>query len=321
MSFRSNRLFMDLSTVRIKSLVIMIAVTFPLLLFIMTTLLLLITDFGAAILSAVFTGLLLKLFMNNLNLYVKAQRMQKYIRGLAGRERIEVKNLCRFVGKDVAFVRSDLADMINRGWFIQGHLVNRGKTLIVSDREYEAYKQPKDEEKPKTESKNTNKADQSKSTPKNEKKPGKYDHLPKEARETLLLGEDYLKQLSECNDAIPDIEMSIKISRIETIVDKIFERVATHPENVDDIKKLMKYYLPTTIKLLNTYIEYNNQPVKGENVEKSMKQIEDTLDTLNKAFEKLLDDLFEETTWDVASDISVLENLLKSDGLTDSDFE
>ena len=36
---------------------------------------------------------------------------------------------------------------------------------------------------------------------------------------------------------------------------------------------------------------------------------------LNTAFEKLLDDLFQDTAWDVSSDISVLETMLASDGI------
>ena len=51
-----------------------------------------------------------------------------------------------------------------------------------------------------------------------------------------------------------------------------------------------------------------------------MKEIEATLDTLNLAFEKLLDDLFEDTAMDVSSDISVLNTLLAQEGLTDDEL-
>lgn len=59
------------------------------------------------------------------------------------------------------------------------------------------------------------------------------------------------------------------------------------------------------------------QPVAGENIRSSKKEIEATLDTLNVAFEKLLDGMFQETAWDVSSDISVLQTLLAQEGLTD----
>ena len=57
--------------------------------------------------------------------------------------------------------------------------------------------------------------------------------------------------------------------------------------------------------------------MQGENIISSKKEIEKTLDTLNAAFEKLLDDLFQDTAWDVSSDISVLNMMLAQEGLTE----
>ena len=82
----------------------------------------------------------------------------------------------------------------------------------------------------------------------------------------------------------------------------------------------MEYYLPMTIKLLNAYEELDRQPIQGGNIESSKKEIEETLDTLNIAFAKLLDNLFQDTAWDVSSDISVLEAMLAQEGLTKDDF-
>ena len=79
----------------------------------------------------------------------------------------------------------------------------------------------------------------------------------------------------------------------------------------------MEYYLPTTIKLLDAYEQLDSQPVQGENIISSKREIEKTIDTLNTAFEKLLDDLFQDTAWDVSSDISVLQMMLAREGLTD----
>ena len=96
--------------------------------------------------------------------------------------------------------------------------------------------------------------------------------------------------------------------------------VQEHPEIIPDLKKLMNYYLPMTVKLLDAYEEMDQQPVQGENIQASKKEIADTLDTLNQAFEKLLDSVFQDTAWDVSSDISVLHTLLAQEGLTDDDF-
>ena len=108
---------------------------------------------------------------------------------------------------------------------------------------------------------------------------------------------------------------------MEAIVRKIFERAEAHPEVIPDMKKLMDYYLPMTVKLLNAYADMDRQPVQGETIRKSKQEIDATLDTLNAAFEKLLDDLFQDAAIDVSSDISVLNTLLAQEGLTGSDFD
>ena len=90
---------------------------------------------------------------------------------------------------------------------------------------------------------------------------------------------------------------------------------------------MMKYYLPTTIKLLDSYEKLTEEELSGQhpdqltNIAKSKKEIEDTLDTIDQAFEKLLDSFFEEAAWDISSDISVLHNMFAQEGLTESDFD
>ena len=79
----------------------------------------------------------------------------------------------------------------------------------------------------------------------------------------------------------------------------------------------MDYYLPMTVKLLTAYADMDAQPIQGQNIQASKREIEETLDTLNMAFENLLDDLFRDTALDVSSDITVLQTLLAQEGLTD----
>ena len=96
---------------------------------------------------------------------------------------------------------------------------------------------------------------------------------------------------------------------------------ASAADTAGDIRKLMDYYLPTAIKLLEAYRDLDAQPVQGENIISSKKEIEDTLDTLNGAFEVLLDDMFQDMAWDVSSDVSVLKTMLAQEGLTEKDFK
>ena len=52
-----------------------------------------------------------------------------------------------------------------------------------------------------------------------------------------------------------------------------------------------------------------------ENIANAQKEIEEATDVINDAFVKLLNQLFESTSWDIASDISVMKTMMKQDAL------
>ncbi len=130
---------------------------------------------------------------------------------------------------------------------------------------------------------------------------------------------DILRELRRVNDAIPDDEMSDKISRLEAVSARIFAQAQENPEKLPQMRKFMDYYLPTSLKLLNTYAELDAQGIEGENITASKKRIEHTMDTLVVAFENQLDQLFSADAMDVSADIEVMENMLRADGLSQPD--
>lgn len=234
-------------------------------------------------------------------------RFRKYVKLLGNREYCDVKELAQKTGRPVKSIVKDLKKMIKKGWFCQGHLDEQESCLIVSDRAYHQYTEL-------IERTRREKAEQETAA---QKRQQEYSKLSPEVQKVIEAGDEYVKKIREANDAIPGEEISAKIYRMETLVDRIFDRVEQKPDTVDDIRKLMEYYLPTTIKLLEAYEELDAQPVQGENIITSKQEIEKTLDTLNAAFEKLLDDLFQDTAWDLSSDISVLNTMLAQEGLTE----
>lgn len=246
----------------------------------------------------------------------RIRRFRTYIRVLGKREYCNIQELSKAVKKNARYVARDLEDMFSRGWFLQGHLDEQRTCLIVSDGMYRQYLQAEAQRKQierEAEASGLDRQDERES----EASGLGGTKLPPEVQRVIVEGDTYIRKIHACNDAIHGEEISAKISRMELLVNRIFHRVEQNPESVNDIHKLMEYYLPTTVKLLEAYQEMEAQPVAGENIRSSKKEIEATLDTLNAAFEKLLDGMFQETAWDVSSDISVLQTLLAQEGLTD----
>ena len=242
-------------------------------------------------------------------------RFKTYRKTLGEKTHCTLERLARSVGKNVKFVRKELQQMIDQGLFLEGHLDKEEKNLIISDETYRNFEQSRlaMEERQRLEA-----AAQKQAAAEQSRKPAASQNP--QVQEVLDRGNAFIAEIRRCNDAIPGQEISEKISRMETIVRRIFERAQAHPEIVPDLKKLMDYYLPMTVKLLNAYAEMDAQPIQGETIEGSKREIEATLDTLNLAFEKLLDSVFKDTAMDVSSDISVLNTLLAQEGLTEDEF-
>ena len=110
------------------------------------------------------------------------------------------------------------------------------------------------------------------------------------------------------------------LGKMEQIVGKIFEAVRQKPELAGKLNMFMTYYLPTTTKLMDAYVEMDRQPVQGENIMKAKREISNSLSTINDAFEKLLDSFFREQAMDVSSDINVMKMMMKQEGLTEDDL-
>ena len=124
-----------------------------------------------------------------------------------------------------------------------------------------------------------------------------------------------LRQLREVNDAIPGEEMSAKIDRLEAITAKIFAAAEKDPEKLPKMRRFMDYYLPTALKLLNAYSQFDSQGGDGEVIRQSKRKIEQTMDVLVEGFETQLDNLFADDALDVEADIRVLQNMMAQDGL------
>ena len=141
------------------------------------------------------------------------------------------------------------------------------------------------------------------------------------ANPILAEGRQYIRKIREANDALPEEDISQKLQQLETIIGKIFACVEQRPQKLPEIRRFLNYYLPTTLKLVTAYREFSEQPVQGDNINNAKNTIKQTLDTVNDAFAKLLDGLYQDEVMDISSDASVLESMLAQEGLTGGDFE
>ena len=258
---------------------------------------------GLGIAMLPFIGLIRK----GANLNGRNHRFRNYVRVIGNRGYCAIEDLARATGKRKAYVRKDLKNMLQKGYFLQGHMDAEQTTLIVDHETYRQYEEAEQARRQREEQA----AEEVRETP----------VYPDETQKILAEGEAYIQHIHECNDAIKDAVMSEKLAKLEDIMRRIFAQVKKQPESADDLHKFMTYYLPTTTKLIDAYRDLDGQPEYGVNITNTKKEIEDTLDTINEAFENLFDSLFEDTAWDISSDISAMKVMLQQEGLTkNTDF-
>ena len=131
-------------------------------------------------------------------------------------------------------------------------------------------------------------------------------------------GMEMIRQIREENAQIPDQALSGKIDQLEETARRIFATVADKPEKAPQIRRFMDYYLPTVLKMLTNYRKVGERGVTGENADKMKTTVENAMDVVLDAFEKQHDQLYQRDMLDVTTDISVLETLMKQDGLIEN---
>lgn len=122
-------------------------------------------------------------------------------------------------------------------------------------------------------------------------------------------------EMRRLNDSIEDPEISAQIDRLEGATRKIIAHVAENPEKLPQIRRFMNYYLPTTLKLLNSYDRMAGVGASGENIDGTKTKVEDIMETIVKAFDKQLDALFGDEALDISTDIDVMEQMLAREGI------
>ena len=218
----------------------------------------------------------------------RTRKLERLLDKIAGdRDNIPLDELFAAAGIDAAKGRAAVESAISHGYFgADAYIDNRTATLVVRGAAPQPPKQP-------------------------EPKPA-----PAPADQYAAL----LQQLRQVNDAIPDPVMTTKISRLEAVSARIFELAKQDPGKKAQLQKFMDYYLPTALKLLNTYASLPAQDVQGENIADAKKNIERSMDLLVTAFENQLDKLFQSDALDVSADVAALEGMLNMDGLTGNEF-
>ncbi len=258
----------------------------------------------------------------------REKRYRKYMAIIADRDYMPIREIARTAAVPVDQVKAELQNMIDLGYFGTSAYIDARELRIVIDncaaeesqyRKQPIYVEPEVEWAYEYQAEAAHREEEMRreqeAKQKEQAKAGQKDDFGSDE-----FGQ-WIRSIREVNDRIDDQVISDKIDRIETLTRRIFEMVRTRPEKEGQIRKFMNYYLPTTLKLLDSYALLEAQGIEGENISAAKQKIEGIMDTLIQGFEKQLDLLFSAQAMDINSDIQVLENMMAADGLKENEFK
>lgn len=215
----------------------------------------------------------------------KKERFEAYLKLIGDKQAVPIHYLADVMGIDYQKVIKDLREMISRGILQPAWLDLKTYRLMMT--EY-------------TEAQATQ---------------------PKEKKEEAISRNDrILRQIRADNDLIADPEVSAKIDRIEDLTRKIFAILDQRPEKEAQLYNFMNYYLPTTLKALESYARLEAQGIETAAIKEAKQKINNALDELADGYEKQLDKLFADDVVDITADIDVMRKMLHKDGLKEDEI-
>ena len=141
-----------------------------------------------------------------------------------------------------------------------------------------------------------------------------------EIKKILETGQRYVEKIHESNDLIKDKEITRMLNQMEKVVSHIFYEVDGNPSQADKLGMFINYYLPTTEKLLEAYIDIDENETRKVTSKRLKKEIRNSIGNLNQAFEGILDKFYQEQEMDLLGDIAAMEVMMKQEDIAPNDI-
>lgn len=234
---------------------------------------------------------------------------KRYIRELNGNKVISINELANSVDQDIEETYSDLRHMIKEDYFPEARIVENKSLFILDIPTYSLYKERKNEIL--SEASDIRQIS-------NEQNLEEINLV--RSKEII---ESANKDLIAINLVKNKIENKTFIDHIEDFENSskdILKVIENHPESSHGLNKFSEYYLPTSVKLINAYYEFEQIASRNSKILKSMEQIDETIVDLTNAFERLQLDFLSDSTMEIKADIDTINLLLNQEGLKYNDW-
>ena len=234
---------------------------------------------------------------------------RRYIRELNGNKVISINDLANSVDQDIEETYSDLRHMIKEDYFPEARIVENKSLFILDIPTYSLYKERKNEIL--SEASNIRQIS-------NEQNLEEINLV--RSKEIIDSANKDLIAINLVKNKIENKTFIDHIEDFENSSKDILKVIENHPESSHGLNKFSEYYLPTSVKLINAYYEFEQIASRNSKILKSMEQIDETIVDLTNAFERLQLDFLSDSTMEIKADIDTINLLLNQEGLKYNDW-
>lgn len=207
-----------------------------------------------------------------------------------------IDDISNYTKIDCSQIVKDLLIAVKQKLIPEGHFTSENLVFIASDELYAKYEE--------------NKPEYDRYYKKLIEERARIEERSEEIQKILDIGQGYIDKIHDSKKLIKDKNITEKLDKMEKTVATIFREVDINPRQSGKLGMFLNYYLPTTEKLLSTYIDVAEKKIEGTSIKNSKKDIERGLDMLIVSFEGILNQFYEEQEIDIASDVSVMETII-----------
>ncbi len=236
------------------------------------------------------------MFISGIMMKRALQRYASYLAIIGPNDAMEIETVAKKAGVKRKQAERDLQKMIDKGYFGDTAYINKELGYLFR----------------------SSKADEELTKARTAAMEKTREATKKEAaKQNVVAYDQILEQIRDVNDRIRDQAMTEKINEIESITREIFRAVEQEPEKRGKIDKFMSYFLPTTLKLLESYANLEKTTnVAGKNIKQSMRSIEIAMDTVVDGFRHQLDELYKTDAVSIETEIDVLTKMINRETIT-----
>ncbi len=239
--------------------------------------------------------------------FKRLKRYRRYLSLFRHADFVLMEEVEEYMNKSHKYLVKDLRKMMESGMFPDLHMTKGEEMLILTKSSYDRYileqrrRKLLMEDQISLESSGLNK-------PK----------MIGESNNELVKGRAELEKINRISQDVRSVLIRDKANVIESITKQILNHIENNPEQVGNVYRFAEHYLPTTVRLLDKYVEFEKHGVKSQHVIDSMEEISLALDKINEAFVNLFNNMFAGLSVDIQADISVLDTLLSEEGLIEN---